>query len=71
MEIERKQTPYSGLFCSLVTSRLQINPANWFVPRQGYQMTEERRERSGGGEEDNVRAVAKERGWRKGRVVDV
>lgn len=43
-EREREQTPYSGLFCSPVTSRLQINPANWFVPQQGYQMTDGWRE---------------------------
>lgn len=42
---ERKQTPCSGGFS--VTSRLQINPANWFVPRQGHQMTGKRRECAG------------------------
>ena len=50
-ESERAQTPYSGLFGLPVTSRLQINPANWFVPQQGYQMTEGWRERGGEGGE--------------------
>lgn len=36
---ERANSLFRPFVLTPVTSRLRINPANWFVPQQGYQMT--------------------------------